>query len=84
MATSCKALTLWSPHDRMKVSPLQGGGVSQKQKYFSNILTHSITTAELPKKFKTDPSILRGPSSQLKYWPKIQRKWPENCFGQNF
>ena len=30
------------------------------------------------KKFWTNPSILRGPTSHLKIWLKIQRKWQEN------
>ena len=48
--------------------------------------SHSIIIGGLPKRIETNPSILWGPSSQLKYLPKIQNKWPENwdiyCVGQ--
>ena len=53
--------------------------VSQKNKsYNNNFLSHFIPVGELPKKIEKNRSILRGPTSQLKYWPKIQGKGLEN------
>ena len=51
----------------------QGGGVGCLKKtkvvimISATVLSHSIPIGELPKKIETNRSIIRGPTSQLKY-----------------